>query len=180
MKSVKKFLQNILLVIELTIYVAYFHFDKLIFVGIIAFDQYTKHYIINSMILGESKTIISQTLYFTYVQNPGAAFGILPYQRWFFVIAALILLIFAIVYYHKLKYINVTMKYGGIIAVAGAMANAIDRLGQGVVVDFIDIKHGFPVFNIADIAIVVGVFVMIYVILFQAEKVGKIEEVRQT
>ena len=78
MKSVKKFLQNILLVIELTIYVAYFHFEKLVFVGIIAFDQYTKHYIINSMILGESKTIIAQTLYFTYVQNPGAAFGILP------------------------------------------------------------------------------------------------------
>ena len=83
-----------------------------------------------------------------------------------------------IVYHHKLKNINLTMRYGGIITAAGATANTIDRLGQGVVVDFIDIKHGFPVFNIADIAIVVGMFVMIYVVIFQAEKVGKIEEVR--
>ena len=178
MKSVKKFLQNILLVIELTIYVAYFHFDKLVFIGIIVLDQYTKAHIINTMILGESMPIVQDTFHFTYVLNPGAAFGILPYQRWFFVIAALVLLVFAIVYYNKLRNINVTMKYGGIIAAAGATANTIDRLGNGVVVDFIDIRHGFPIFNIADIAIVVGMFVMIYVVMFKSEKTGNIEEVQ--
>ena len=74
---------------------------------------------------------------------------------------------------------NVAMKYGGLIAVAGAISNMIDRLGQGVVVDFIDIRRGFPVFNIADMAIVIGMFIMIYVIMFQSENTGDIEEVRQ-
>ena len=179
MKSVKRFLQNILLLIELPIYVAYVHFDKLLFIGIIALDQYTKAQVLNSMMLGESIPIFQDNLHVTFVLNPGAAFGILPYQRWFFVVAALILLIFAVFYYSKLKNINATMKYGGLITVAGAIANMIDRLGNGVVVDFIDIRHGFPVFNIADIAIVVGMFIMIYVIMFQSEKSNGVEEVRQ-
>ena len=179
MKSVKRFFQNILLVIELTIYVAYVHFDKLLFVSIIALDQYTKFKVMNTMTLGESIPILQSNFHVTFVLNPGAAFGILPYQRWFFVVAALILLIFAVVYYSKLKNMNVAMKYGGLIAVAGAISNMIDRLGQGVVVDFIDIRRGFPVFNIADMAIVIGMFIMIYVIMFQSENTGDIEEVRQ-
>ena len=178
-KSIKRFFQNILLVIELTIYVAYVHFDKLLFVSIIALDQYTKFKVMNTMTLGESIPIFQDGLHVTFVLNPGAAFGILPYQRWFFVVAALILLIFAVVYYSKLKNMNVTMKYGGLIAVAGAIANMIDRLGRGVVVDFIDIRRGFPIFNIADMAIVVGTFIMIYVVMFKSENTGDIEEVRQ-
>lgn len=179
MKSIKRFFQNILLVIELTIYVAYVHFDKLLFVSIIALDQYTKFKVMNTMTLGESIPILQSNFHVTFVLNPGAAFGILPYQRWFFVVAALILLIFAVVYYSKLKNMNVTMKYGGLIAVAGAIANMIDRLGRGVVVDFIDVRRGFPIFNIADMAIVVGTFIMIYVVMFKSENTGDIEEVRQ-
>ena len=180
MKSVKRFFQNILLVIELTIYVAYVHFDKLLFIGIIALDQYTKAKVMDTMTLGESIPILQSNFHITFVLNPGAAFGILPYQRWFFIVAALGLLIFAIVYYTRLKNINTTMKYGGLISTAGATANMIDRIGNGVVVDFLDIRRGFPIFNVADIAIVVGVFIMIYVIMFRTEKSSSVEEVRQT
>lgn len=179
MKPVKRFFQNILLVIELTIYVAYVHFDKVFFISIIALDQYTKAQVLNSMTLGESIPIVKNSLHFTFVLNPGAAFGIFPYQRWFFIFAGVTLLIFAAFYYSKLKNMNATMKYGGLIAVAGAIANMIDRLGRGVVVDFIDIRRGFPVFNIADIAIVVGMLIMMYVVIFQSEKSNGVEEVRQ-
>ena len=79
MQSVIKFLKNVLLVIELTIYIAYVHLDKVLFVGIIALDQYTKAQIENTMYPGETIPIIQDIFHITYVQNPGAAFGIFPY-----------------------------------------------------------------------------------------------------
>lgn len=169
-KPIKRFFQNILLVIELAIYVAYVHFDKVLFIGIIALDQYTKALVVQSMTLGESIPIVKDSLHMTYVLNPGAAFGILPYQRWFFICAAVVLLIFSVIYYSKIKNMNIVMRYGGMIAAAGALANTIDRLSNGVVVDFIDIRHGFPIFNIADIAIVVGMLAMMYVVMFPSEE----------
>ncbi len=181
-KKIIKFLQNVLLVIELTIYVAYLHLEKVLFVAIIALDQYTKSYVMHSMTVGESIPVIKNFFHFTYVLNPGAAFGILPNQRIFFIVVGVIMLLLAVAYYFhhsKLKNVDVVMKYGGITAAAGALANLIDRVQFGFVIDFFDFRI-FPIFNVADIAIVVGMFVMMYVVLFKPEKVGKLKEVRQS
>ena len=176
--KIKKFLLNVLLVIELTIYVAYVHCEKVLFVGIIALDQYTKSSVMHSMTVGESVPVIKNFFHFTYVLNPGAAFGILPNQRAFFIAAGVFMLVLAIIYYATLKSISGAMKYGAITAAAGSVANLIDRIQLGFVIDFFDFRV-FPIFNVADVAIVVGMFIMVYIVLFKPEKIGKFKEVQQ-
>ena len=181
MKSVIKFLKNVLLVIELTIYIAYVHLEKVLFVGIIALDQYSKALIEMNMFPGETIPIIQDIFHITYVQNPGAAFGIMPYQQNFFIGIGSLMLVFAAIYYSRLKNINVIMKYGGICAAAGALANMIDRVRTGIVIDLLDMRiFNFPVFNIADIAIVIGMISLMYMVLFKSDEMENFKEVRQS
>lgn len=178
MKSVIPFLKKILLVIELIFVVAFVHWDKVLFILIIAVDQFFKAKIIGSMVPGESIPILQDFFHITYVLNPGAAFGILPNQRIFFLVAGGILLILAAYFYPKISKKDNLSKLGAISLVSGATANLIDRVQSGLVVDFLDFR-GWPVFNIADIAIVMGMFVMVYVILFKMEGQSEVESVRR-
>ncbi|MBQ9487767.1 MAG: signal peptidase II [Selenomonadaceae bacterium] len=179
-KSVIKFLKNVLLVIELAIYIAYVHLEKVLFVGIIALDQYTKAQVENTMFPGETIPIIQDIFHITYVQNPGAAFGIFPYQQNIFIGLGSLMLIFAAIYYSRLKKINPIIKYGGICAAAGALGNMIDRIRTGIVIDLFDMRiFNFPVFNVADIAIVIGMFSLMYVVIFKSEDAENFKEVRQ-
>lgn len=181
MKSVIKFLKNVLLVIELALYIAYVHLEKVLFVGIIALDQYSKALVEMNMFPGETIPIIQDIFHITYVQNPGAAFGIMPYQQNFFIGIGSLMLIFAAIYYSRLKNINVIMKYGGICAAAGALANMIDRIRTGIVIDLLDMRIiNFPVFNIADVAIVIGMISLMYMVLFKSEDMENFKEVRQS
>lgn len=177
-KKIISFLKNILLVIELIFFVAYVHWDKVLFVSIIALDQFFKAKVMSSMVPGESIPVISDFFHITYVLNPGAAFGILPNQRIFFLLVGAILLGLAAYFYPKLKKTDKILKFGGTILVSGATANLIDRAQSGQVTDFIDFRV-WPVFNIADVAIVLGMFVMIYAIIFKVEESGKIQSVRR-
>ena len=172
------FLKNILLVVELIFFVAYVHWDKVLFMSIIGLDQFFKAKIMSSMVPGESIPVISDFFHITYVLNPGAAFGILPNQRVFFLLIGAILLGLAAYFYPKLKKTEKILKFGAISLVSGATANLIDRAQSGQVTDFIDFRV-WPVFNIADVAIIIGMFVMIYAILFKVEEVGKIQSVRR-
>lgn len=177
-KKIISFLKNILLVIELIFFVAYVHWDKVLLVSIIGLDQFFKAKIMSSMVPGESIPVISDFFHITYVLNPGAAFGILPNQRVFFLLIGAILLGLAAYFYPKLKKTEKILKFGAISLVSGATANLIDRVQSGQVTDFIDFRV-WPVFNIADVAIIIGMFVMIYAILFKVEEVGKIQSVRR-
>ena len=176
MKEITTFLKKILLAVELGFVIALVNWDKLLFVGIIALDQFVKAKIISTMEPGESIPVLQNVFHITYVLNPGAAFGILPNQRIFFLVAGGILLILAAYFYPKINRKDTLSKFGAIILVSGATANLIDRVQSGLVIDFLDFRV-FPVFNIADIAIVVGMFVMVYVVLFkmETESGGKIE-----
>ena len=177
-KKIISIMKNVLLVIELIIFVAYVHWDKVLFVSIIALDQFFKAKVMSSMVPGESIPVISDFFHITYVLNPGAAFGILPNQRIFFLLVGAILLGLAAYFYPKLKKTDKILKFGGTILVSGATANLIDRAQSGQVTDFIDFRV-WPVFNIADVAIVIGMFVMIYAIIFKVEESRKIQSVRR-
>ena len=168
MQSIVLYLKKILLVIELFFIILFVHWDKVLFVGIIALDQFIKAKIIGSMIPGESIPVLQDIFHITYVLNPGAAFGILPNQRIFFLVAGGILLVLAAYFYPKISKKDNLSKLGAISLVSGATANLIDRVQSGLVVDFLDVR-GWPVFNIADVAIVCGMFVMVYIILFKME-----------
>jgi len=137
-------------------------------VGIISFiifvlDRVVKLYITNNFALFESKPLIGNLVSVTYVQNTGAAFSILQGKRSFFIVMTVIMLLMIIYLYKKIldKHIYSTLSVGLIIG--GALGNFYDRLIHHYVIDFIDF-HFFPVFNIADMALVVGTIILSIII----------------
>ena len=174
-----KFLKTVLLIIELIIYVAYVHLDKLLFVGIIALDQYVKFRVVSTMNVGETVPIYPEILHITYVLNPGAAFGILPHERAFLLGLSGVMLIFGVMVFSRIKKMHILVKYGGIFAAAGALGNMADRSRTGYVVDMFDLRNGFPIFNIADISILIGLMMITYYVFFISEDSDDVKEVRQ-
>lgn len=125
---------------------------------IFALDRLTKAWVLNSLAPLESIPVIPGVLHFTHVQNPGAAFGLLPNQTAFFVIVTSAVIIVALLYGRHAVSPWVRLGFG--LLVGGAAGNLLDRLQSGAVTDFIDFKIWGPVFNAADSAIVVGMFIV--------------------
>lgn len=138
----------------------------ILFFAILVLDQMTKWHVMTTMLPGESLPVLRDVLHWTYVQNHGAAFGILENHQEFFIIAGIALIALFLRYYPRLKQTTPWLHYGTLAMLAGAVGNLIDRVRLDYVVDFFDFRI-WPVFNIADIAIVGGVFSMIYAILFK-------------
>lgn len=127
-------------------------------------DQLTKFLIKKNFRLYEKKVIIKNFFNLTYVENRGAAWGIFNGNYWFLIITTVVALAFILWFifrmeeYKKIDIISYSM------LIAGIMGNFIDRLVRGYVIDFFDFKifnYYFPVFNIADILIVVSVIIMV-------------------
>ena len=143
---------------------------------IIILDQLTKHGAIKYLKNNKPIAVIDDFLEFNYVENFGAAFGILQNCRIFFVITTLIVIIAVFVFFRRNSYfLNKGMKVSLVMLLAGAIGNLIDRIRFGYVVDFISVKfkngYGFPVFNIADSFIVISTILIIYMVLFDKYKV---------
>mgnify|MGYP003504122370 FL=1 len=131
---------------------------------VVIFDQLTKYYVVENFYLGESVPVIENIFHWTYILNPGAAFGMLEGSRWFFVVIAVGVL--AGIWYMKDE-INEggwMMQYGAALFGGGAIGNLIDRARSGLVIDFFDFRI-WPVFNVADIAICVGVAMILWKVL---------------
>lgn len=178
MKETVKFLKKILLVIELFFAIIIINWEKSLFVGIIALDQYLKIKVTESMALGESIPIIENFFHLTYVLNPGAAFGILPNQRVFFLLTGVVLLLATAYFYPRIKKNEKLLKFGVVNLVSGSTANLIDRFQTGKVIDFLDFRF-WPIFNVADVAIVFGMFVVIYFVAFKMEDEEKSKGARK-
>lgn len=104
--------------------------------------------------------IIENVFHLTYVENRGAAFGILEDNRFMF-ISITILVSSVIIYYLEKKDISIKIFNLGLnLVLAGAIGNLIDRILLGYVIDFFDFRI-WPVFNIADISIVIGAGLLI-------------------
>ncbi len=112
---------------------------------------------------GQSITIINNFLYITFVRNPGAAFGMFPYQTVFFIIIALVVAVGIVWYYRAMGAENRWLRLGLSLMLGGSLGNLIDRVRSGYVIDFIDFSIWPPVFNIADSAIVIGIGILIIV-----------------
>ncbi|WNB90470.1 signal peptidase II [Bacillus sp. NEB1478] len=133
----------------------YYLFALLVF----ALDQLTKWTIVKNMNLGESIPIIDEVFYITSHRNRGAAFGILQDQRYFFIIITLAV-VGAVVYYLQKHASDKLLKFALALVLGGAIGNFSDRLIRGEVVDFLNVYIGnydFPIFNVADSALVIGV-----------------------
>ena len=177
MKKLADFMKNILLIVELVFAIIFYNWEKVLFVGVVALDQITKSIVMREFVPGESIPILQDIFHLTYVLNPGAAFGILSNQRMFLLVTGAILILVTVYFYPLLKKSDVFLRLGVTAILSGAVANLIDRIQTGCVVDFFDFRI-WPVFNIADIAIVFGMAFMIYAILFRLDDSQKVERIR--
>lgn len=149
-----------------------------IIVSTLFVDQFTKFLVQRLMFEGESIAVLPPVFYLTLVRNPGAAFGMLAGQTIFLIMITLLLLAAAVVLYDKIVKSPPIFQIGTGLILGGAIGNLIDRLYGGTVTDFLDFRV-WPVFNFADVGIVVGVGIIIYSILIASKKAtGKDDEDR--
>lgn len=127
-------------------------------------DQVSKYYVMNHFAIGESVSVIQNVFHLTYIINRGAAFGMLANQRWFFLVVAFILIIVYAIYHKKVTRGPISLRIGSALLISGAIGNGIDRYVLHGVVDFFDFRI-WPIFNVADIGICVGVACIIYHLL---------------
>ena len=145
----------------------------IIAVIIIGIDQVTKWLIVKNMELGESITVIENFIYITSHRNRGAAWGILQGQMWFFYIITTIVIIGIIYYIQKYTKENKVMGIALGLMLGGAIGNFIDRLFRKEVVDFINtyiFSYDFPIFNVADSALCVGVVLLFIQMLLEGKQ----------
>ncbi|MDF2903312.1 MAG: lspA [Bacillus sp. (in: firmicutes)] len=152
-----------------------FVFYYIIAVFVIILDQLTKWLVKKNLEIGESIKVIDNFLYITSHRNRGAAWGILQGQMWFFYVITVIVII-GIIYY-----IQTVAKGKWLLGVSlglmlgGAIGNFIDRVFRKEVVDFINtyiFGYDFPVFNIADSSLVLGVSLLM-IHMFYEERGSK-------
>ena len=117
-----------------------------------------------NMALGESIPIIEEVFHLTYILNPGAAFGMFAHNRLFFIAIAVIVIGIIVWARREILASPWEVKAGCGLFLGGAIGNLIDRARQGLVIDFFDFRI-WPVFNIADIAICIGVGLIIWNLL---------------
>lgn len=139
---------------------------------VLLLDQATKWLIVNRLMIGEARSVIGEFFQITSHRNRGAAFGILQNQRWFFVVVTIAVTIGIVWYLRKtLKEGKRLLPFALSLVLGGALGNFIDRALFGEVVDFLQFRFQFtwfgkavdytyPIFNVADSAIVVGVILI--------------------
>ncbi len=135
---------------------------------IVGLDRITKSNIISQYLPGEVFGEIPYIADLIYVRNTGAAFSVMSENTAILSVISVVFLIALVIYKIVKKPDGFMHNLSVVLFFSGALGNAIDRIAYKYVVDFIDIKwFEFPVFNIADIAIVLGaVAAMVYVIFF--------------
>lgn len=140
-------------------------------IGIIILDFIVKHWARTDLSQIGSIPVWESVFHLTYVENRGAAFGILQNKIWFFVIVALVAIPVITYAFWKFKNRSKTLNLGLCFVLAGAVGNMIDRITLGFVVDFLDFRLiDFPVFNIADIFVCVGAGLTAVFVLFIENK----------
>ncbi|KYH32566.1 lipoprotein signal peptidase [Moorella mulderi DSM 14980] len=139
---------------------------------VLGIDQLSKYIIRANFQPNESLPVINSVFHLTYVNNPGAAFGLLAYKTPVFVSVTLLVAVIILVAYRFLPPGRILLRLALALMLGGALGNLIDRLRFGYVVDFLDFRI-WPVFNLADIAIVSGVILLCWELLGPAGEQGK-------
>ena len=138
----------------------------LVLVGV-WFDQFTKTLAVDHLKGQDPFILIKNVFQFEYLENHGAAFGILQNKQIFFFIIVLIISVFIIWFYLHVPMTKklLPLRICAVFIFSGAIGNFIDRLKLGYVVDFFYFKLiDFPVFNVADIYVTVGTFILVFAI----------------
>lgn len=143
--------------------------DALIFVVLLGLDQFTKFLAINHLKDNPAYVLIDGVLELQYLENRGSAFGMLQNQKFFILFIGVVFMVMLLFFLFKLPK---QKKFCGIhvllaVIIAGGIGNMIDRLRFDYVVDFISfVLIHYPIFNVADIYIVVGTIVLFILFVF--------------
>jgi len=139
-------------------------------VAVVALDQATKHLVRTSLAaVGTSVSVVGDLLRLTYTRNEGAAFGMLPGGRVAFIIVSVTVVTVIAGYIVRRRPERPWLVVALGLVLGGAIGNLIDRASLGFVTDFIQVPFDFPVFNVADSAVVVGVAMLVWWLLFGPE-----------
>ncbi len=130
-------------------------------------DQLTKFLVVRFFTPNQSIPLIGNFIHLTYVQNQGAAFGILYGKQSFLVYTGIALIVLIMYFYYKTSSSPIMKTALGLV-IGGSLGNIFDRIVRHYVVDFIDFRV-WPVFNIADMMIDIGVALLIYLLIFKSE-----------
>ena len=144
-----------------------------VFLGVLGLDRVVKYWVQQSLPLNHSVPVIEPVLYWTYIKNKGAAFGFFQGMNGFLMACAVLGIGGALVYIMSHR-----PRPGIVTALAmitgGAAGNLIDRFLFGGVIDYIDIRI-WPIFNLADIAIVAGsLLIIVYAVFCSPEEEGSL------
>ena len=127
---------------------------------IVILDQFTKFLVKQNFQLNQSIPIIKNILHLTYITNTGSAFGLFKGLNWFFVFFSVIVIIAIFYYLERIVKNEKLLQFAVGLLLGGTIGNLIDRVAYGAVIDFIDFRI-WPVFNIADSAVTIGVIILI-------------------
>lgn len=144
-------------------------------------DQISKSLISTYLKLNENVLIIKDFFYIKYIHNSGASFGMLANSRVFLIILSFVAIIIILRYMNSFKK-TITNIIGFGLVLGGILGNLFDRILYGYVKDFLDFvifKYDFPVFNFADIFIVIGVIILIVSIIRGEDKNGSKSRLRK-
>nr|WP_245368132.1 signal peptidase II [Paenibacillus silagei] len=146
-------------------------------------DQGTKYLIATRLELAEQIPVIKDFFIITSHRNRGAAFGILEGQQWFFIVITVIVVCGIVWYLNKARKTRKLLPTALALVLGGAIGNFLDRILNGEVVDFLMFNFGsytFPIFNVADSCIVVGVGLIILDTLLEVKGEQEVTEVKES
>lgn len=129
---------------------------------VLAGDFLSKFLIRSYLYPTQSVPVVPDVFHITYQLNPGAAFGLLPYRTGFFVGISVVIIVILVLYVSRLR--STAARCGMGAMTGGAAGNLVDRLRTGYVVDFLDFRF-WPVFNLADAAIVIGLVLFVWSVI---------------
>jgi len=140
----------------------------LIAITIVACDQVSKHVVMQHLPLHVRTPVLGSFLSLTHTQNTGGAFSLFKAHNAVFVAISVVALVALIGAYHRFQRHDLWVSAGLALALGGAIGNLIDRARFGYVVDFFDLGW-WPIFNVADSAITVGIVLLAFLFLFRKE-----------
>lgn len=141
--------------------------------AVVVIDQITKLVVKYTLHYNQPVEIIGNFVRLTYIENPGMAFGLRVANPTFLTIFASFASIIIFIYIIRARHEKFFTRFALALILGGAIGNLIDRFLYGQVVDFIDIgirQARWPVFNVADSAVSIGMIILVSVMLFDREK----------
>ncbi len=125
-------------------------------------DQISKAWISKTLVPGGEQPVIGDAFVLSLTHNHGGAWGVLPQGNVLFIAFAAFAILALLVAYHRMRRIELFVGAAFALALGGALGNLLDRLRFGSVVDFFYVKIiNFPIFNVADSAITVGIILLL-------------------